>query len=116
MIPQRQRRDLNLQVGAVAYLVYDHRGTAYATITPLTITGECDEGRGYTAKSKKRQDMHTCNSFLAATIEDARAKALEVNQAALVIYREKVKEATEHVDYLEWVVAHPEDALTEEMP
>jgi hypothetical protein len=88
----------------------------------ITITGECDEGDGYTAYSPKFAaehpepdpndpedvpgSIHTCNGFLCKTKKEARAESLRLARITRARYAEKQAEYTRCIQYLDWVIAN----------
>lgn len=94
----------------------------------LTVTGECDEGSGYEAFSEyykaqyaidhpdhpdgdpddpewKPGSIHTCNGFICKTHTEARAESLVIAKKEREKWAAKRKEATQVVQYLDWVIA-----------
>lgn len=84
----KQRETLKLKVGDKAYYLVDE---TYAIFDLVTITGDCEEGHGYSAISpywaehyppKEEDDIagaiHTCNNTLVKTKREARAEVVRI--------------------------------------
>jgi hypothetical protein len=103
---QEQRKELNLTVGDKAYLIYDH----YGQPDIVTITGECEEGRGYTAYSpffardhEGDGAIHTCNGFLAKSKTIARKESLRILRILhkdLKKEQSRLNQAAQYIDYV----------------
>jgi hypothetical protein len=107
---------IDLKVGDKAYWIFG--SWDYEVIT---ITGECDEGDGYTAHSPKfaaehpetdpsdpeavSGAVHTCNGFLAKTRKEARAESLRLARKLRAEYAAKQAEYSRGIQYLDWVIA-----------
>jgi hypothetical protein len=109
-----QRKLMSLKPGDKAYWISGNWGKPEV----ITITGECDEGDGYTAFSQRFADeyppkdpedvpgsIHTCNGFLAKTHKEARAESLRIAKELRTAYAEKQAEASQVIRYLDWVIA-----------
>lgn len=114
-----QRKLMTLKPGDKAWWISGNWGKPEL----VTITGECDEGDGYTAFSKRFAEqyphagdptdpdfsepggIHTCNGFLAKTHTEARAEALKVARNLRPVWAQKRKEAQQVVAYLDWVIS-----------
>lgn len=105
-----QRDNLKLKVGDKAYYLYDE---SYGIFDVVTITGECEEGRGYEAysprwaaeKSESDGIIHTCNSTLLKTKREARAETIRI----LHNYRKEMVEqqgrACRSIQYIDYVLS-----------
>jgi len=116
---RHQRQLMALKPGDKAWWISGNWGKPEV----VTITGECDEGDGYTAYSKrfaeqyppkgdpKDEDydepgsIHTCNGFLAATRQEARTESLRIARALRPVWAQKRREAQSVVAYLDWVIS-----------
>ncbi len=113
MAQWHQRKLMSLQPGDKAYWINGDWGKPEV----ITITGECEEGDGYTAYSPRfaaeyppsdPEDVpgatHTCNGFLCKTRKEARAESLRIAKELRVQYAAKQAEYTQAVQYLDWVI------------
>ena len=89
----------------------------------ITVTGECDDGPGYTAFSQRWADdhpdtgdpddpefskpgmIHTCNGFICKTKKEARAESLKIARRMRADYAAQQSWASKVVRYLDWVIA-----------
>lgn len=132
MAQWKQRQLVPLKVGDKAYFFSGWKSNWNNWGKPeiVTITGECDEGDGYTAWSEeykaqyaidhpdhpdgepdsddpdwKPGSIHTCNGWLCKTHKEARAKSVEIAKEMRKNYAEKQRHASQVVQYLDWVIA-----------
>jgi hypothetical protein len=114
-----QRKLVSLRPGDKAWWISGNWGKPEL----VEITGECDEGDGYTAHSKRFAEqypdkgdpsdpdfcepgsIHTCNGFICKTRQEARAESLKIARNLREQWAAKRKEAEHVVQYLDWVIA-----------
>lgn len=108
MTQWNQRELVNLKVGDKAYFIADWWGKPDI----VTITGECDEGHGYTAYSPAFAaehdgdgDIHTCNGFLCKTKQEARAESLRVLRQRRKEYVESQANSTRSIQYIDYIIS-----------
>ena len=118
---QKQHETLNLKAGDTAYFLVDE---TYGVFDLITITGECEEGHGYTAISPwwaknyppKENDpfsegeeptipgsIHTCNNLLLKTKREARAERIRLLGASrkrFVKEQALLCRSIQYIDYL----------------
>lgn len=113
-----QRQLISLKIGDKAYWV---QGT-YGIPEVITITGDCEEGDGYTAHSPRYAieypnldpndpehvpgAIHTCNGFLCKTKKEARAESLRIVKALRVEYARQQAWYNKNIQYLDWVIVN----------
>lgn len=103
-----QRERLNLKAGDRAYFIADWLGRTDV----VTITGECDEGGGYTAVSPAFAAehggdgaVHTCNGFVAKTRREARGESLRVLRLRRRELAEQQAAASRTIAYIDHVIS-----------
>lgn len=117
MTQWKQREVCPAKVGDKIYWISGNWGKPEV----ITVTGECDEGSGYTAFSQRFAEeypkgdpsdpedtpgsIHTCNGWIAKTKKEARAESLRIARKLRVQYAAKQAEASRVVQYLDWVIA-----------
>lgn len=119
MAQWKQRQLVPLKPGEQAYFFsgWKDNWSNWGKPDLVTITGECDEGDGYTAHSPafaaehpehpedERGCIHTCNGFLCKTRREARAKSLEIARGMRKKYAEQQAHVTQVVQYLDWIIS-----------
>lgn len=100
--------DLNLKIGDIAYFVMDEFGKPEKVI----ITGDCDEGTGYTAYSQasaiKHNDtgmIHTCNGSLYRTKKEARIESLRILRKTREDHVERQTYYLKCIQYIDLVIS-----------
>lgn len=88
----------------------------------VTITGECEDGSGYTAFSQCWADehpnvvdpddpddkpgmIHTCNGFICKTKKEARAESLRIAKKLRAEYAAQQSWASKVIRYLDWIIS-----------
>src|SRR5271170_1332291 len=110
-----QRKLIDFKPGDKAYWIFGD----WPDYEVITITGECDEGDGYTAHSPKYAAehpdpdpndpehvpgaIHTCNGFLCKTKKEARAETLRIVKKVRAEYAAQEAWYNKNIQYLDWV-------------
>jgi hypothetical protein len=120
MAQWKQREVCPAKVGDKIYWI---GGGHWGEAELVTVTGECEDGSGYLAFSQRWADehpdsgdptdpdfnqpgsIHTCNGFICKTHTEARAESLRIAKVKRERWIQKRKEATQVVQYLDWVIA-----------
>jgi hypothetical protein len=96
---QKQKIELNLKIGDFAYLVSEYSGR----IEKVCITGDCDEGYGYTGTIGS-EEIHTCNSYLTESLKKAKRKSTEIlKKEMLKNKKEQSRLSKNQIFYEYWI-------------